>query len=80
MDRETNDLVARQYLSEKNLDRVEPGEYVSWAALERERGHDTASLRKLAAAGSAEGTFPEAESLFRESISELGWETPSRKA
>ena len=79
MDRETNDLVARQHLSEKNLDRVEPGEYVTWAVLEVERGHDSPVLRKLAA-GLGADNLPEANSLFRESISELGWEIPGKKA
>jgi len=79
MDRETNDLIARQYLREKNLNQVEPREYVTWAALERERGHDTPTLRKLAAESGAEN-FPEAESCFRECISELGWEIPGKKS
>ena len=79
MDRETNDLVARQYLSEKNLDLVEPREYAAWAALEVERGHDTPTLRKLAAVSTTE-VFPEADALFRESITELGWEIPGKKA
>jgi len=79
MDRETNDLIARQYLSEKNLSQVEPREYVTWAALELERGHNTPKLRKLAEQSTAEN-FPDAESLFRGCISELGWEIPTKKS
>jgi hypothetical protein len=78
MDRETNDLIARQYLSEKNLDRVEPHELATWASLELEKGHDTPALHKLAAGSETETPF-NAESLFRESISELGWEIPGKK-
>jgi hypothetical protein len=77
MDRETNDLIARQYLSEKNLDEVEPREFVAWAALELERGHDTPALRKLAAESGE--NLAAAESLFRNCISELGWEIPTKK-
>jgi hypothetical protein len=79
MDRETNDLIARRYLSEKNLSQVEPREYVSWAKLELERDHDTPSLRKLAAGPGTED-FSEGESLFLECISEFGWEIPRKKA
>jgi len=64
MDRETNDLIARQYLSEKNLSQVEPLELVTWAALELVRGHDTPTLRKLAEESEVEN-FPEVESRFR---------------
>jgi hypothetical protein len=78
MDRETNDLIARQYLSEKNLSQVEPLEVVTWAALELVRGHDTPTLRKLAEESEVEN-FPEVESRFRECISELGWEIPKKK-
>ena len=79
MDRETNDLIARQYLSEKNLSQVEPREFVTWAALELERGHDNPTLRKLSAKLGTEN-FAEAESLFRECLAELGWEIPTKKA
>lgn len=79
MDRETNDLVARKYLSEKNLNQVEPREYVVWAALELEKGHDTPTLRKLAEESEPD-KLTDAESLFRECVSELGWEVPTKKA
>lgn len=79
MDTETNNLIARQYLSEKNLSEVEASELVKWAALELERGHDTPALRKLAAESGSQSS-ERAESLFRESISELGWEVPGKKA
>lgn len=79
MDRETNDLIARQYLSEKNLGQVEPRELAEWAALEIERGHDTPSLRSLAAKRFEDGSA-EAEDQFRASIAELGWEIPGKKS
>jgi hypothetical protein len=79
MDSETNNLIARQYLSEKNLSQVEPSELVAWAVLEIERGHDDPTLRKLAAESGNENSA-RAESLFRQSISQLGWEIPSKKA
>lgn len=79
MDRETNDLIARQYLSEKNLGLVEPHEFAQWAALELERGHDTPSLRALAEKQKAED-LSEVESQFRECIAELGWEVPGKKS
>lgn len=78
MDRETNDLIARQYLSEKNLSQVEPHEFAAWAALERERGHDSRTLHKLAAATGGENQS-DVETHFRECLDELGWEIPSRK-
>lgn len=76
MDQETNDLIARQYLSEKNLGRVEAGELAEWASLQLEKGHDTPGLRTLAS-GAGES---EAEARFRECLSELGWEVPEKKA
>ncbi|HEX6126008.1 MAG TPA: hypothetical protein VFZ23_11605 [Pyrinomonadaceae bacterium] len=79
MDRETNDLIARQYLSEKNLSRVEAVDFVAWAVSALERGHDTPKLRMLAAESNAED-YAAMESLFRESLAELGWEMPKKKA
>lgn len=79
MDRETNDLIARQYLSEKNLSQVEPRELVAWAALELGRGNDTPTIRKLAEESGVENVAG-VESRFRKAISELGWEIPGKKA
>ena len=76
MDRETNDLIARQYLSEKNLSRVEPREFAAWAALEITRGHDLGSLRRLAAASDGDDT---SDRHFRECVEALGWEIPPKK-
>lgn len=79
MDRETNNLIARLYLSEKNLGHVEPAEFTKWASLQLSSGHDTPSLKALAAKNGSENPS-EFESQFRESVSELGWEMPSKKS
>jgi hypothetical protein len=79
MDRETNDLIARQYLSEKNLGLVEPHEFAQWAALQLERGNDTPKVRSLAEKKEAENQS-EVEAQFRECIAELGWEVPGKKS
>ena len=76
MDRETNDLIARQYLSEKNLSQVEPSEFAKWANAQLEKGHDTPRLRSLAQ-GEA---VSDIDARFRECILELGWEFPGRKS
>ncbi len=78
MDQETNNLIARQYLSEKNLGQVEPEEFTEWASLQIEKGHDTQSLRKLAGSTAA-ADASSVEGLFRDSLSDMGWEYPSRK-
>ena len=78
MDRETNDLVARLYLSEKNLEKVEPREFAEWADLEVGRGHDLESLRRLAAVTGDE-EMSAVEQQFRECVAELGWELPKKK-
>ena len=80
MDRETNDLIARLYLRDKNLSEVEPLEFARWASLELERGRDTQSLRRLIFEGAGGSDASEAERLFRESLVELGWEVPGKKA
>ena len=79
MDRDTNNLIARLYLSEKNLGHVEPAEFSEWASQQLENGHDKQRLRALAAKRDATGAS-ELESQFRESIAELGWEMPSKKS
>ena len=78
MDRETNDLLARIYLSEKNLDQVEPRKFIEWASLEFERGHDLDSLRRLAAMAGTED-LPEVHARFQECVADLGWEIPKKK-
>ena len=78
MDGETNDLLARLYLSEKNLEQVEPREFAEWADLEMGRGHDLESLRRLAAAARNE-EMSVVEQRFRECVAELGWELPKKK-
>ncbi len=78
MDQETNDLIARQYLSEKNLGQVESDEFTEWASLQIEKGHNSESLRKLAGSTSA-ADASSVEGLFRECISDMGLEYPSKK-
>ena len=79
MDRETNNLVARQYLSEKNLGLVQGHEFADWAAKKLKSGEDTPNLRKLSEA--TDDCDPaEVDALFRECVSELGWEMPGKKS
>lgn len=78
MDRETNDLLARIYLSEKNLDQVEPRKFIEWASLELERGHDLDSLRRLVAMAGTED-LPQVQARFQECVADLGWEIPKKK-
>ena len=75
MDRETNDLIARQYLSERNLGSVEPREFSDWAVDELEKGRDSRDLRILASEFDAT-SFSDIERHFRASIAELGWTYP----
>jgi hypothetical protein len=78
MDPETNDLIARLYLSEKGLSHVETADLASWAASRITAGHETPAVRRLAqATGDIDA---EADALFREAISEMGWEWPSKKS
>jgi hypothetical protein len=79
MDRDTNNLIARLYLSEKNLGHVEPAEFAKWASQQLDGGHEQPSLRSLAAKRD-DANLSELESQFRESISDLGWEMPSKKS
>ena len=79
MDRDTNNLIARLYLSEKNLGNVEPAEFAKWASMQLESGHDKPCLRALAAKTDA-GDLSGLESQFRECVSDLGWEIPSKKS
>jgi hypothetical protein len=78
MDEETNDIIARLYLSEKNMSRVEAKEFAAWATLQIERGHDTDGLRRLSEQSAADDD-PAVEQLFRDCVAEIGWEIPSRK-
>src|SRR5215207_5159317 len=79
MDRETNDIIARQYLSEKNLSQVEPPDYAKWADIQITRGRNFEHLRILRALSTREDAS-EAEKLFKKSLVDLGWEIPSRKS
>jgi len=78
MDEETNDLIARQYLSERNLGTVEPREFSDWAVHELEKGYDSRNLRILASEFDAT-SFSEIERRFRVSIAELGWAYPDEE-
>ena len=79
MDRETNDLLARLYLSEKNLSHIEPREFVEWAALELERGNDRDSVRRLGGMTGSDD-LSKIGQQFRDCIADLGWEIPKNKA
>lgn len=78
MDRETNDLIARWYLSQRNVENVEPREFADWALFEVEKGHDLKYLKMLASQFDSK-SISEVEEHFRKSISELGWVFPDEE-
>ncbi len=78
MDRETNDLIARWYLSQRNIETVEPREFADWALFEIENGRDGRYLKMLASQFDSK-SISDVEEHFRKSISELGWAFPNEE-
>ena len=79
MDLETNDLVARLYMTAKNLSEVDTREVAGWAAWQLQKGRGTEKIRKLVTLGNS-NDLSAVEELFRECVADLGWEYPGKKA
>lgn len=75
MDRDTFDVIARLYLSERNWGTVAPREFADWAVAQLEKDRDSKSIRMLASEFEAV-SYSEIERHFHNSISELDWVYP----
>ena len=78
MDEETNNLIARWYLSELNYSSVVAREFADWAVLELENGRDSKNLCILASEFNARA-IDDVEDHFRRSLQDLGWDFPTKK-